>query len=489
MMNKNSIWLEEKDSSPITTLEKDLYVDVLIIGGGITGLSTAYHLIDSSLKVAVVESNLIGHGVTAKTTGKLTYLQETVYSDIKKYSNLDAAKVYYDGQREAISLVKDIVDKNKIKCDLTMTASISFTNDTKRKDRLEKEKEILEGFGVKVKEVDTLPNGEKCLYAISVPDTYVFHPLKYLYGLKKILKGKHINVYEKSKVVDISKNDEGYYICKTEKAFIKARQVVLALHYPYFLLPFLMPGKVTLEKSYVGAREVREPYFFNAISVDDPVKSIRYHQSKDGSYQILLYGSHNICKKYDEKDNFSKLKEVGGDFSYLWSNIDMMTGDKIPYIGRIDKNLFLGTGYNTWGMTNGSLAGKILSEKVMGRVTKYDETFSPKRGMNLGKVLHFPVVLGSTVKSYVGNKIFKNKEWYNDRVRFEKKDGKSVAIYTDMEGIEHIVYQKCPHLGCTLIFNQEEETWDCPCHGSRFNIEGHVINGPSNYDISYKEEK
>ena len=149
-------------------------------------------------------------------------------------------------------------------------------------------------------------------------------------------------------------------------------------------------------------------------------------------------------------------------------------------------NFLIGTGYNTWGMTNGSLAGKILADIILKKENKYIELFNPKRKLNKGKIINFPIALCSTAYSFIKSKISKNKSWYSNHVKFENRDGVSVAIYIDENNKEHIVRNICPHLKCSLLFNELEHTWDCPCHGSRFDIDGKCLEGPSNYDITYK---
>ena len=172
----------------------------------------------------------------------------------------------------------------------------------------------------------------------------------------------------------------------------------------------------------------------------------------------------------------------------MWSNKDIITSDYLPYIGLIEDNLLIATGYNTWGMTNSTIAGSVISDIILNKENKYINLFNPKRSFNMGKLLNFPLVLGSNVKSYVGSLINKNKSWYSENIKFMNLDGKSVGIYTDDKNKEHIVYNKCPHMKCGLIFNEVEKTWDCPCHGSRFDISGKCIEGPSNYDITYKKD-
>ena len=200
---------------------------------------------------------------------------------------------------------------------------------------------------------------------------------------------------------------------------------------------------------------------------------------------MFLCNSHNLAFKNNISQNFTDLlNNIKTKPAYIWSNKDIITCDKLPIIGELDENLFIATGYNTWGMTNGILSGLILKDLILRKQNSYATLFDPKRKLK-NKIINFPINLTSNLKSFIGSKIIKNKKWYKNNVKFTK----DLAMYTDENGLEHIVYNKCPHLKCGLIFNPVEKTWDCPCHGSRFDIDGHVIEGPSVYDISYKIKK
>lgn len=484
-LKNTSIWLEEINYIPSEELKDKIDVDVLIIGGGITGISTAYHLKDSNLKVCLVEKNIIGHGVTARTTGKLTYLQELIYSDLTKEYNKETAKLYLKAQINAIKMIKNIIKKNNIDCDYEKVPSYLFTLNESKVNKIKEEKELLEEFEISVIEHNKLPDKTKALYAIEVKDTAVFHPLKYLISLKNVCEKKGIAFYENTKVLEINKED--VFICKTNKNTIRAKKVVLALHYPYFLFPFLMPFKTHLEKSYIVAIQ-EDNKKFSAITSENPTLSIRYAKKNGKDYKIILTNSHNLAFKNNDTKNFTELlNKIDKKPCFVWSNKDIITNDKLPYIGELKENLYLGTGYNTWGMTNGSLAGKVLSDLILKKENIYQELFNPKRHLTVNSFLNFPIDMFSNIKSFFGSKINKNKSWYNQNVKFEKRNGENIAIYKDENNKEHIVYNRCPHLKCGLIFNQEEKTWDCPCHGSRFDLDGKCIEGPSNYDICYKK--
>lgn len=479
-MKKEPIWLDGIKFSEAKKLDKDINVDVLIIGGGITGLSTAYHLMNSNLKVCLVEKNLIANAVSARTTGKLTYLQDNIYTKLK-----EKGKKYYDSQRDAIKIVEKIIKKNKIDCDYQKVSSYIYTENDNAIDKIKKEEEWLKKLNIEYEKCDDI---DFIKYGIKVNDTAVFHPIKYLNELKKIIINNGIDIYENSNV-DSLKKEKNEYVCEVNGKNIKAEKVVVAVHYPFFLFPFMTPLRTYIEKSYLSATMVNENKPLSAITISSPVKSIRYHKD----YFLYLTSTHNLCMKCNSKDNFmdllSDLNEMNLKPDYIWSNQDIMTEDNLPYIGYIDDNLLLGTGYNTWGMTNGSIAGKILSDLILNKRNKYKKLFDPKRTKNIKDIIKYPLNMGYNIKSFVGNKVIKNKAWYNSNVKFTTLDNKAVAIYIDEHKKEHIVYNLCPHLKCSLIFNEVEKTWDCPCHGSRFDIDGKCIFGPSKYDICYKKNR
>lgn len=480
-MNNKSIWDNFYDAESIKQIENNIEIDVAIIGGGITGLSIGYFLKNSDLDVCIFERNKVGSGITSKTTAKITYLEQGLIAKIKNIYNEKVAYSYYSSQKHAISLLENIINKNKIDCDLKRVYSYYFATNNKDIQKIKDEEELLKNFNEDVRVIYNLPDGLKIHYGITVPNTYIFNPIKYLQAIKKIIKNK-VNIYENSKVTKFDKVGD-FYILKVNNLTVKAKYVVVASHYPYFLFPYLMPLKCSLEKSYIGVFKTKEKSNFSAISESNPVLSIRYLEHNKDKYKLILTGSHNIVNNLNEENNFKEICKRTPD--YLWSNIDIMTKDNMPYIGVISDNLFIATGYNTWGMTNGTLAGEIISDKILKRDNEYAKLFNPKRHNNLSTIIKYPLYGIFSSYAFINSKINKNKSWYKN-VTFQKINGINVAIYTDEKGEKHIVKTNCPHLGCTLIFNSIEKTWDCPCHASRFDIDGNVISGPSNYDISFK---
>lgn len=493
IMENKSLWTVGIEPKICNKLNNNIDVDVLIIGGGLTGISTAFYLRDTNLSVALIDQDKIGYGVSSRTTGKLTYLQELIYSKLESNFNYKIAKIYLDSQREAIDLVLNNIKKYNIKCNISKNDSYTFTNNKNEIPNFKKEEQFLKKANIKYSVCKKLPIGYQCKYAIKVSDTYVFHPLKYILSLKNLCIESGIKIYENTRAIDLDKNGDTY-ICKTKDSTIKAKKVVVSCHYPFFVIPGFIPLRTHIEKSYVTASKVSQIEKFNAITNTYPIKSIRYHEDKN-KYFIFAGNSHKLCDKLDRKYEYDKLeKEVRDNLNkrikYIWTNQDIMTNDNLPLIGSIkkdDPNLLIGTGYNTWGMTNASLAGKILSDIILGKKNKYSNLFNPNRPLSMDKIKNFVLNSYFNGKAYVLTKMKKNYSWYKDNVRFEKKNGKNVGIYIDNNGKKHIVRNLCPHMKCSLIFNEKDKTWDCPCHGSRFDIDGNVIEGPSVYNIKFKE--
>lgn len=482
-MKKQSIWKDVK-TVEYEPLKENISVDVLIVGGGITGLSVLYHFKDSGLSVALVEENICGHGVTSKSTAKITYLQDNTIMNIANFLDEKTAEKYIRSQKYAVEHLADIIEKEKIDCNLERTTSYLFTNTKKGTKKLCELTELLRNTGSQVCDCKEVPFDEPFKKAISVEETYVFHPLKYVIALKKKFAGK---VYEHTRVEKIEKTDDHYTIfangCRVETKY-----VVLASHYPYFLIPYFFPLKSHIEVSYLGAEPIAEYASYSAINIDKPTVSMRFHRDGQKIYRLYLSNSLPSCQISSIEENFSFLTDKS-NFDYVWSNNDIITADYLPYIGPLTKNdstILLATGYNTWGMTNATLAGKIISDEILGIKNEYREICSPHRHMNLSKMIRFPLDISASALAYI--KSTKNNK-NNGSVRYDTIDGKRVAIYRDKNGVEHIVLNRCPHMKCGLVLNETELTWDCLCHGSRFDIDGHVIEGPSNCDISFPKEK
>lgn len=485
-MENNSLWAKYLMNDFTTEFDSSSNIDVLIIGGGISGISTAFELKDSNLNVCLIESNKIGSGATSLTTGKITYLQDTIYSDLIGMHNIDVAKKYLESQIYAGNIIKNNINEYSIDCDYIENESYIFAKKEEDKQKIDKEYNFLKQMNVDAQIVDKLPIDFPCKYALKVEGTAVFNPIKYINKLVSIMRDK-VKIYEGIRALEVKK-DNGIYIVKTNKNTIKAKYVVVCTHYPFFIVPGLIPLKTHIEKSHVIASKIKNIEKFNAISVGKEIYSIRYNKDKD-SYLIFAGESYKMSNhvNYNERQKELDLKfkkYFNSNIDYEWSIHDLTSNDLLPLIGRIDNgNLLVATAFNKWGMTNGVLSSKILSDIILKNENEYIDLFKLNRKISLKRTINFFTDTFNISKIYIGTKLDKNKKFYNDKVKFVTIDGKSYGVYTDNNGKKHKIRNLCPHMKSGLIFNFMDKTWDCPCHGSKFDVDGNVIKGPSVFDI------
>lgn len=488
-METKSIWEEFTFPEETNKLEKQK-TDILIIGAGMAGISTAFYLRDSKKDIMVIDKGKLAMGVTSKTTGKLTYLQGTCYQKIQNMYDLETSFFYLQSQKEAIRLVLENIQKYHISCNLEKVDSYVFANQKSEINKIKKEEKILQKLDIPYHISKQIPNEYPTQYSIYVSDTYVFHPLKYLLALINICKKNGIHFYENICATEIKQKDS-LYIIETSQGTIEAKTVVICTHYPFFIKPCFIPFKTHIERSYVVASKTDHPKSFSAILSKNPSYSMRYYQN------YFIYGgeSHDMSHKIDYDKNYENLMSqyqtyFSSPITYTWCTHDIMTEDHMPYIGKAKKEqeLYIATGFNKWGMTNGSLAGKIIADNILQKKNPYTALFIPYRSYTVQRILVLFKNAANTGKIFVRTKLDRNPSFYTKNVTVFKKDGIYYGKYLDKEGKEHIVYNKCPHMGCSLIFNQKDITWDCPCHGSRFSIDGDIIEGPSTYSVRIKKQ-
>lgn len=464
----------KKESKTNTKLPKDLQVDVLVIGGGITGLTAAYFLKDSSKKVILVDKDNIGDGITSRSTAKISYLQGIIYQQLEKSFSLEVARSYFDSQKEAITKITEIIKQEDISCDLEAADSIIFTLKHSGVSKIRKEKDILTEFGVDVSDVKS----DEIIAGIRVKDTYVFHPVAYLLGLKKVIED-NISIYENTLVQNIKKSQYGYTV-STTKGVIDAKSVVVACHYPFFLKPLFTPFKTYIKREYVNAAKIGNPCSYSAISIDNELHSIRYYQD------YVLYGSneHRLTNKIDYDKNYKQSRKdfrryFHKEAEFTWMNQDIVSHDKLPFIGKVQDGLYVAMAYNGWGMTNGTIAGKVISDLIEVGTSPYRLLFYPYRvnislfGNSILGTLHY-------MKAYT------QSLWKKSNPSYIKVHGVMYATYLDDKKTPHTLCLLCPHMKCNLVFNRSDKTWDCPCHGSRFDLDGTLLEGPSKESLAKK---
>ncbi len=430
-LNPDSVW-EEVSLPRFPALRGDLRTDVLVVGGGITGLLTAYELRKHGVDCVLVEKNRICGGVTSKTTAKITAQHRLIYSDIAERYGMERAALYLSANLRAVE--KYAALSRKIKCDFRTVDSYVYSRN--RRDALEHEASILQQLHCHTSICDTTELPFKVAGALKLSGQAEFHPLKFLGEI-----AKKLTIYENTHVTDIRGNT-----AFTENSEIHAKRFVITTHFPFidrFGAYFL---KMYQSRSSVLA--LKNAQDLSGCYVDAESNGLSFRQY--GGLLLLGGGAHRTGKpcKMDKLVQFAERAYPKADIAYSWSTQDCMTLDGIPYIGQyglVKSNLLVATGFNKWGMTTAMAAAGILRDLVLERDNKYAEVFSPHR-----TVLHKQLMVNgfNAVKDLAAPKT-----------------------------------PRCVHMGCALEYNSAEHSWDCPCHGSRYSESGALLEGPANHDL------
>ncbi len=488
----SSLWIETtKDEIKLKPLEKDKETEVCVIGAGLFGLTTAYYLTKYGLKVTVIEKGEIGEKTSGNTTGKITSQHGLFYDYLINNYGIEYAKQYLQANEQAISNIKTIIENEKIECDFDIQDSYVYAMQQDEVVEIEKEAEAYEKLGKKAEIVNKieLPLEIKC--ALKVKNQAQFHPRKYMVGLcNAILKQNEI--YNYTTVLDIEKQGEKYLV-KTDKGNIIAKYVVQATHFPIINMPGLYFTKMYQSTSYAIAIETSKK-LPNGMYINEkqPIYSFRKANYKEKEILIIAGSDHRTGEAIPDDSKYKNLEKIAKklypDYKILfkWNTRDCITLDKIPYIGEFSnfmKNVYVGTGYKKWGIAFSNISANIVADKIIGKENPYENIFTATRMKPIKNRWEVKNMLEESVNSIALNKFkiepFDIDQIENDNGAIIKIGGENIGIYKNKEGKIYAVKPNCTHLGCLLSWNNLDKTWDCPCHGSRFDYTGRDIYEPA----------
>ena len=430
-----SIWNDFSDRPSFKSLREDIKTDVLIIGGGITGILCAYELEKSGVDYVLVEADKICQGITQDTTAKITLGHRLIYSKILSSYGKEKTELYLKAQLQAIEKYKNIYEK--IDCDFK--ESDSFVYSLNDRQKIEDEINTLNKLGFKAEFADKLSLPFSVAGAVKTSNQAEFHPLKFAFSI-----AKDLNIYENTKVIELTPE-----YALTNHAKIKAKKTIVATHFPfinkhggYFL-------KMFQERSYVISLENAPE--INGMYVDEDKKGLSFRNY--GNHLLVGGGSHRTGKKgggWQELSDFAKQYYPNSKEISRWATQDCITLDSIPYIGQYSADtpdFYVATGFNKWGMTSAMISATMLRDTILGKNSPYSEVFSPQRS-----IFHPQL---------------------------------AINITEAMIGLLNPKKPRCPHMGCALKYNPAEHSWDCSCHGSRFTTNGKLINNPATDDKKF----
>lgn len=492
----SSLWLNSMNCKEYDSLKDDITTDVCIIGGGIFGLSCAYYLSNSGVDVTVLDRNNLMEGVSENTTAKITSQHNLIYKYLIDSLGEEKAKQYFKANEQAIENIKDIVNTEKIDCNFEIQDSFVYTTEKEEVQKIKLENEAVHKLGGKSE--FTLETGLpfKVLGAIKFPNQAQFNPVKYACGLANRVVKNGGKIYTNTCVCNIEQKS-GDFVTITKENCVKSKFVVLASHYPFIDRLGYYFLKMYQSTSYVIGVDIQDEIFKGMyINTKDPIYSYRFAKDKDKDILLVGGADHKTGSKIDLSNAYEILEnEVkryypNANVLYRWNTEDCISLDKIPYIGEFSNlmpNMYIGTGFNKWGMTSSNVAANIINDKILGRKSEFEEVFKSTRLHPVKNSEEMGEMLKETVNSVLINK-FKVPEMdiqnlKNNTGTVLEYDNEKLGIYKDEKGQIFAVKPNCTHLGCLLSFNNLDKTWDCPCHGSRFSYTGKNIYNPAIKDL------
>lgn len=497
--NHEPYWIASVSETNFSPLREDIAVDVAIIGGGIVGITTAYLLKQKGLKVAIIEANKIAHGTSGHTTAKITSQHGLIYDKLIKNVGEEKARLYAEANEYAIHFIADLVKQKNIDCDFCCKPSYVFTQSQDYVQKIQDEVKAATSLGIKASFHESLPLPFKVLAAVKFENQAQFHPLKYLLTLAKEVPGNGSYIFENTTVVDVEQGETCTVITREGKK-VRAPKVIVASHFPCYDGLGMYFARMHQEKSYSIGVKVKDKFpegvFINA---EAPTRSLRSQRFEDGEI-ILISGDHH--KTGEEKEtniHYENLAKFAIDnfnvesILFRWSTQDCITLDSLPYVGYLKSdinNIFVATGFGKWGMTNGTASSIILTDLITKGENKWASAYDPSRfnTTSLGKLISQNA---DVARKFIGGKLApvpRNIELKRGEAKVVDMGGERVGAYRDEEGTLHVVDITCTHLGCELVWNEAETTWDCPCHGSRFNYDGTNVESPAFKPLNHLSE-
>lgn len=492
-----SYWIDSTEETDFSVLDRDIKVDVAIVGGGLAGISTAYLLKKEGLSVAVIEADRIAMGTTGHTTAKVTSQHGLIYNKLKIDFGEEIAKLYAESNEYAVKFIGDLVKSENIQCDFLIQPSYIYTQANEYTSVIEAEAKIATDLGIKAYYVEDIPLPFKIKNAVRFDNQAQFHPRKYILHLAKKIHGDGSFIFEGTRAVDV---EEGSTLkIKTSKGnTISAENLLITSHFPFYDGKGFYFTRLYPERSYILGIRIKEKFPEGMfITAEDPGRSLRSQPTDDGEL-VLVGGEHhktahgdNLMKHYENLRDFAKQNYSLVDIPYRWSAQDYHTMDGIPYIGHLTSNtpnIFVATGFAKWGMTSSIVSSVIIRDLITKGENPWEKVYNPSRFTPGVSASSFITQNSDVAKNFVKGKLENlpsDLDIKNGEAKVIRIDGNRIGTYKDENGKLHLIDTTCTHMGCELQWNDAEKSWDCPCHGSRFTYTGDIIEGPAKKNPKY----
>ena len=490
-----SYWVNSTDQPSYPRLSETIEVDVAVVGAGIAGISTATFLAEEGHDVALLEANQVARQTTGHTTAKVTVAHGLRYDYLLDTFGEKRARLYADANRSALDEMASRVDDQNIDCDFIRASAYTYVPTSKKQEKVKKEVDAAQRLGLDASYVTDVPAPVDATAAIRYDDQAHFHPRKYLLSLLDSFEQRGGQVYEKTRVTGIETGSP--HRLQTSDGRVAADDVVVATHYPFYkrLLYSMrtLPGQEHIITVKLNGDPPEDLYY----SAGSESHSFRPIPTDDGTMLLVEGRKHPTGLGGDTMELTRKIESFATsnfsveEITFRWSAQDYMTMDRVPYIGTISPfsdSVYVVTGFSAWGMTHGTVAGLLLTDLISGRDNDWEELYDPNRVPPIKSMKRVPKAGTNMMRQFLtGHRHLRdgatapNVEPGEGKV--VKIDGETLGLYRDGDGEWQAVSGTCTFDGCTLKWNGAGESWDCPCDGSRFTVDGTVFDGPAQEDL------
>ncbi|WP_225755719.1 FAD-dependent oxidoreductase [Actinotalea sp. Marseille-Q4924] len=494
-----SYWIRSAPGTPYPSLPGDLTVDVVVVGGGIAGICTAWELTRAGRSVAVPEADRIVESVTGHTTAKLSAQHTLIYDHIRRSAGEQAARDYGRSQLDAVQHVWDVAAELGIDCELERVPAYTYLESADELEQLADEVEAARYAGLPASYVTTTDLPYDVAGAVRVEDQAQFHPRKYLLGLAEDVVRRGGRIFERTRAVGLDEG-EPCRVTTEDGATVTAEHVVVATHYPVYDRAMLF-ARLTPRRELVVAATIPEADDPRGIYITEEqnTRSVRTAPYDDGRRLLIVTGEHFNPSESGVEDRWERLaawtteRFPRAEIVHRWATQDITSTDKVPFVGPFhpgSDHVHVATGFGGWGMSTGVMSGRLLASQIGGDPLLWADLYDPRR-LHPRDAPAMAKLQVNVAKHFIGDRLKRSdvaspEELQPGSGAVLRVEGERCAVYRDDAGDLHAVSARCTHLGCLVGFNDAERAWECPCHGSRFGIDGEVLQGPANRPLERK---